>query len=337
MIDRATFKRLNPNYAFPIPKESDHQALFDESIPTLNVGARNQQVQEGELDNDDLLLTTPVVYGFSLMDKMWLEFNVEKIQPIQWNQEAFDNLVLPSNRKELLRTLVEAHTQDLGFDDFISGKGQGLVINLFGNPGVGKTLSAEATSEHVRRPLYIVGAGDLGTTAFEMNATLERTFDIATSWKAIVLIDEADVFMEKRSLHDLDRNAMVSVILRHLEYYRGILFITTNRVKTIDDAFRSRTHVALHFQELAVGAKSQVWTAFLEKVGIKAGAEDGRVTVAQLEQLAARPINGRQIKNAVRTASSLALGRSQKLAYKHFVETLDAMDDFTAEYTAATA
>ena len=76
-----------------------------------------------------------------------MEFNVEKIQPIQWNSEAFENLVLPSNRKELLRTLVEAHTQDLGFDDFVSGKGQGLVINLFGNPGVGKTLSAEATSE----------------------------------------------------------------------------------------------------------------------------------------------------------------------------------------------
>jgi hypothetical protein len=38
--------------------------------------------------------------------------------------------------------------------------------------------------------LYVVGAGDLGTSAFEINDALERVFDIATSWKAIVLIDE---------------------------------------------------------------------------------------------------------------------------------------------------
>lgn len=77
-----------------------------------------------------------------------VEFNVEKILPIEWNEEAFANLVLPSDRKMLLQSLVEAHNAELsGFDDFIKGKGRGLVVNLFGPPGVGKTLSAEATSE----------------------------------------------------------------------------------------------------------------------------------------------------------------------------------------------
>lgn len=98
--------------------------------------------------------------------------------------------MLPTGRKQLLQSLVEAHNQDLGFDDFVQGKGQGLVINLFGPPGCGKTLSAEATSEHVRKPLYVVGAGDLGVSATEIDQALERTFDIATSWKAIILIDE---------------------------------------------------------------------------------------------------------------------------------------------------
>lgn len=73
---------------------------------------------------------------------------MEKIRPIEWNEEAFANLVLPSDRKMLLQSLVEAHNAELsGFDDFIKGKGRGLVVNLFGPPGVGKTLSAEATSE----------------------------------------------------------------------------------------------------------------------------------------------------------------------------------------------
>ena len=122
-----------------------------------------------------------------------VEFNVEYVQPIEWNEEAFEGLVLPADRKNLLRSLVDAHNADLGFDDFVQGKGQGLIINLFGPPGVGKTLSAEATSEHVRAPLYVVGGGDLGTRAADLDGALERVFDIATSWKAIVLIDEVSL------------------------------------------------------------------------------------------------------------------------------------------------
>ena len=119
-----------------------------------------------------------------------VEFNIQHVQPIVWNDEAFENLVLPDDRKDLLKSLVESHNSDSGFDDFVQGKGHGLVINLFGPPGVGKTLSAEATSEHVRRPLYVIGGGDLGTTATSLDQALNRVLDIATSWNAIVLIDE---------------------------------------------------------------------------------------------------------------------------------------------------
>jgi SpoVK/Ycf46/Vps4 family AAA+-type ATPase len=125
-----------------------------------------------------------------------VEFDVTKVEDVEWNTEAFEHLVLPTSHKNLLQSLVEAHHAELGFDDFIRGKGQGLVINLFGPPGVGKTFSAEATSEHVRRPLYLVGAGDLGTSAAALDIALERVFEIATAWKAIVLIDEVHLSPE---------------------------------------------------------------------------------------------------------------------------------------------
>jgi len=203
------------------------------------------------------------------------------------------------------------------------------VVNLFGPPGVGKTFSAEATSEHVRRPLYVVGGGDLGTHAAELDAALERIFNVATAWKAIVLIDEADVFLEERSLHDLERNAMVAVFLRHVEYYRGILFLTTNRVQAFDEAFLSRIHVALHFKELNLESREQVWTAFIGKLGASE-----IISKEQISELSTRNINGRQIKNAARTAQSLAVGRGEKLEYRHFLETLDAMAEFTEEFKA---
>jgi hypothetical protein len=135
-----------------------------------------------------------------------VEFNVERVCEVDGNTDAFANLVLPDDRKHL-QSLVEAHHQEVGFDDFIKGKGHGLVVNLFGLPGVGKT-SAEATSERVRSPLYVVGGGDLGATVASLGTALERIFDVATAWKA-VLIDEADAFLKQRLLHDLEKNAMV--------------------------------------------------------------------------------------------------------------------------------
>ena len=129
---------------------------------------------------------------------------------------------------------------------------------------------------------------------------------------------------------------MVAVFLRHVEYYRGILFLTTNRVKTFDEAFLSRIHVALHFQELSTTAKAQVWRAFLSKVGVEVGGngDDGKPIFKDewLDKLADREINGRQIKNATRTANSLAVSRNEHLTFSHLVETLDAMDEFTAEF-----
>ena len=264
---------------------------------------------------------------------------MQLVTAIAWNPETFAGLVLPAERKTLLRSLIEAHDADggSGFDDFVRGKGQGLVINLFGPPGVGKTLSAEATSEHIRRPLYVVGSGDLGTEPGALDSALERIFDVATCWGAIVLIDEADVFLEQRSLHDLDRNAMVAVFLRHVEYYRGILFLTTNRISTFDEAFLSRIHVALHFGELAPATRAQIWRAFLKKGGLAVGEKEDEVSEERVAALAARDVNGRQIKNACRTATSLARSRGQPLQYEHLVEALDAMEEFVAEFKAMKA
>ena len=70
--------------------------------------------------------------------------------------------------------------------------------------------------------MYVVSAGDLGATASSIDKELTRVFKITAIWNAVVVIDEADVFLEQRSLHDLERNAMVAVFLRHLEYVMSL-------------------------------------------------------------------------------------------------------------------
>lgn len=105
------------------------------------------------------------------------------------------------------------------------------------------------------------------------------------------------------------------------------MFLTTNRIKAFDEAFLSRIHVALHFDELTQESKEQVWAAFLNKVGAD-------ITDEHIRELAKRNVNGRQIKNAVRTAHSLAAGRGETVSFDHFAETLDAMDEFTTQFEA---
>jgi len=77
----------------------------------------------------------------------------------------------------------------------------------------------------------MVSAGELGTDSRFLESELQKILDICHAWGAILLLDEADVFLEKRNMHDIHRNALVSIFLRQLEYFQGILFLTTNRVE----------------------------------------------------------------------------------------------------------
>lgn len=171
-------------------------------------------------------------------------------------------------------------------------------------------MTAECVAECVKRPLYNVSSGDLGTDSTVLDTKLATIMDMASTWNAVLLIDEADVFLERRSLHDLTRNALVAVFLRRLEYYTGILFLTTNRVASFDDAFKSRIHVPLQFPPLSEESRRTIWLQFCEQVDTKLDADDLR-RLAQLE------LNGRQIKNIVKTANSLASFKSQELRITH--------------------
>jgi AAA+ superfamily predicted ATPase len=109
-------------------------------------------------------------------------------------------------------------------------------------------------------------AGDLGTNVEHLEHNLVEITSLAYKWGAIILIDEADVYLAERSLQDVQRNGLVSVFLRHLEYFQGIMFLTTNRLTTFDDAFQSRIHFAMKFSDLITRAKKTIWETFLQKV-----------------------------------------------------------------------
>src|SRR5437762_1268677 len=125
-----------------------------------------------------------------------------------------------------------------------------------------------------------------------LECNLVEITSLAYKWKAIVLLDEADVYLEQRLLQDVQRNGLVSVFLRHLEYFQGIMFLTTNRVTTFDEAFQSRIHFAMRFSDLSVRAKKKIWETFLEKVP----PTEKKITDDNVANLSRKNINGRQVR-----------------------------------------
>lgn len=309
MIDISSFFRMDSEYMRRKTRTiDDNDARYLKEIP------------------EDLLWTTsPTLYGFSFAAKRWGEMSIEHVTPIDFNDRAFDQLVLDEANKKIILSLVQ-HS-DHSFADIIAGKGGGVIFLLHGEPGVGKTLTAEAVAEVLHRPLYSVSVGELGTDPKALEESLRQILEIATVWNAVVLLDEADIFLEARTEHDILRNSMVGVFLRLLEYHQGVMFLTTNRVRSFDPAFHSRIGLALKYDKLGEAERAQVWHNLLTA----AGAELHRFSI---NELAKHDLNGRQIKSTIRLAQTIAKGAGEPFNMHHINDTIHVASQFKRDLAA---
>lgn len=261
------------------------------------------------------LVLTKTVSGFILGERRWGHFHVQYLQDIKYDREAFKHLVLDEDIKLTIRALIGKFASDGHVTpwpkDFVKNKGQGRIFLLHGSPGVGKTATCESIAELAHRPLLSLTSGDLSTSSLAVEKSLEYFLQLGERYGAMVLLDEADVYLEARRARDLARNGLVSIFLRALEYYRGVLFLTTNRVRAFDAAFTSRIHVALHYRALTDADRQKVWVNSFERLERDSA---GRVHVSvatreyayEAQEVRALEWNGREIRNALQTAVALA-------------------------------
>lgn len=301
------------------------RSMMPNVMQTMLMGIRDNDDENNktfEIEDNELYMTSPFVPLFSFRQKRWLVGKVAGLSPVVFKTDVFDKLVLDDERKFIVKSLVE-HS-GTSFSDIIGGKSGGFIFLLHGPPGVGKTLTAEATAETLQRPLYMVSVGELGTDPQQLETKLGQILELADRWNAVLLLDEADIFLEQRTDHDLERNAMVGIFLRLLEYFNGVMFLTTNRVKNFDRAFHSRISLALHYGEMDDNTRRKVWTNLLTAADIKIGK--GGVN---LDTLAKMPLNGRQIKNSIRLAQTIAKAKGKSVDE----ETLLMMSKYAEEFS----
>ncbi|KAL8857165.1 MAG: hypothetical protein Q9178_006220 [Gyalolechia marmorata] len=280
----------------------------------------NRICDDTVLDNylSEVFITSEINGGLG-QSSYDIPLNIENLADVQDDKNpdiaasAFNDLIIREEYKTTVKALVMSHALSPGDRhqvDLVRGKGKGLIILLHGVPGVGKTSTAECVAAYTRRPLFPITCGDLGQTAVDVEANLDKIFLQARKWGCVLLLDEADVFLAKRERDGIERNALVTVFLRALEYYAGVLFLTTNRISVFDEAFISRIHMSLYFPDLDQDSTFKVWAMNLARL-----QDSGRKIFVDKEPIQeftrnhwkeGHRWNGRQIRNAFQTAIALA-------------------------------
>jgi hypothetical protein len=307
IIDPAGCREMEPS------RFNSLLALFDISIDEDD----DEEVQITGTDSDFARLIKVGVF-FNLSKSHWFVAQLDKSTPIKFRSDAFEHLVLDPKLKKMIKAIAVHRAGDI---DLISGKGGGAIFLLNGVPGTGKTLTAEAVAEVLEKPLYKVGLGDLGTDVEVVEERLGNFLKFAERWNACLLFDEADTMMEKRDINSLQRNAMVAIFLRLLEYYTGVLFLTTNRGQNIDEAFQSRVTLAIHYEDLDEDGLRKIWTGRL-------AANNYLVKDGDIERLLTYKTNGREVKNAISSGISLAMEEGVQPNVSHLIDMLEVSKTF---------
>lgn len=244
-----------------------------------------------------------------------MAFSIDNVRDIEWSSHLFNTLVLPTDMKEMLFGLVDGHAKNENFSSaVIEGRGKGIVVLLSGPSGVGKTLTVQSIAETMQVPLYSMGIGDIRPMSGTVHRTLPTILDNVAKWNGILLLNRCDILLTLRAEFDKWKDEFISLFLRILDYYPGVVFITANSVKNMDPDFQSRIHVSIAYPELTAASRRRIWANCFRNLEYKSEISDG-----DLDSLAEAKIDGKQIENISKMSFLMASSKGVPLK-KEFVD-----------------
>lgn len=236
----------------------------------------------------------PYIRVFSLLRKDYYFVSVNEVQPYKYDKSAINKLVLPEDYRMILNKLFTYDNNNI-YKDLVLHKGGGLIILAEGETGTGKTSTAEVFAELREKPLYIINVEEIGTSLGEIEKNIKKILERIHKWDAILLFDEVDIFLSKRD-DNLNKSAIVGIFLRLFEYFKGIIFFTTNRVNSIDEAVMSRVTLRIKYPNFNEDTREKIW---------KINLQEANIELKSVKKLATYPMNGRDIRNYIKLTSML--------------------------------
>lgn len=287
---------------FWLTEACDLEGKEDDDDDVIKPGDEDED-QERVPETADIPIC-PAVPVFDLKRHKRFRVYVEQLTQYVYDTSMSEKLILPDDVRNLVNLLVN-HSG--GFKDIVGSKGQGAIILCAGKPGTGKTLTSEVYSEAMQRPLYSVQCSQLGTDPDELENNLLKIFARAQRWNSILLLDECDVYVATRG-NNLEQNAIVGVFLRVLEYYQGVMFMTTNRADLVDDAILSRCLARLTYKIPTPDDQKRIWRTLSQTADIPIRTKEIDKIVAKYPAL-----SGRDVKNLLKLANTVALARNTEV------------------------
>lgn len=303
---------------------AEHRELGANDSPWVGFEDLDPMKDTPPTSDEFYILLSNTVPGFILGSRRWGHLSISNLKPVVTDKEAFKYLQIDEEIKTTVKALIgqfatgstEGKVSPWG-NDFIKNKGEGRIFLFHGEPGVGKTCTAECIAELTSRPLLALTTGDLSIDSWrgQVEKNLSYFLELGQRYGALVLLDEADVYLERRTSGDIVRNGLVSIFLRALEYYSGCIVISTNRVRSFDPAFMSRIHVALHYQNLRDEDRERIWQNNFDRLnrdskGVVSVSQAAREFIFRRAEVKALKWNGREIRNAMQTSLALAEAES---------------------------
>lgn len=229
-----------------------------------------------------------------------------------------EQVALPQETREQLAVTLSAvrNRERLSLEWGLADKNvnsRPIVLNFYGHAGTGKSMTAEAIAEHLKKKCLVVNYGELESKYVgETPKNIKRVFQEAMKEDGVLIFDEADSFLSKRLTSitqsaDYGVNITRSVMLMELEKFDGIVVFTTNLIENYDTAFKRRIFASIEFKLPDEKARIEIWKLHIGE----------RLPIAldvSVEELARRyeNVSGADIKDIVYYAAVYAMDKDQK-------------------------
>jgi SpoVK/Ycf46/Vps4 family AAA+-type ATPase len=254
---------------------------------------------------------------------------VETVTP----ERTLAEVILPaSTRRTLDQALAQVRNHRLIFERWGLGErhasGLGLAFNFAGPPGTGKTICGEAIAHALGKNLLVVRYAEMESMwAGETPKNVAAVFRMATEQDAVLFFDEADAIAMRRSTgvsqsYLREANTVVSVLLRELEAFNGVVIFATNLAANFDPAFERRIRTHVMFEMPGVEEREQIWRVQLHPSKTPLADDVDFRALAERHEA-----SGGDIKNAVLKAAAAAAAEpgpdlAKRIHQQHFEQAM---------------
>ncbi len=245
---------------------------------------------------------------------------------------TFDDLILPTNVLDELKTVVEAPRYwDTVFRQWdlrsVMKDRDNIFVDLYGDPGTGKTMAAHAIAKEMNKDLLCVNYAEVESKYVgETGKNLLSIFEFAKDKNVVLFFDEADALLSKRVTNmnnatDVSVNQTRSVLLTLLNDYSGVVIFATNFVSNYDPAFMRRIQYHIRFTLPDMDLRERLWRKYIPP------KMPTNIAYAEISRKY-DGISGSDISNAVLKAALRAAKNNEEIVrHEYFCDAIQSIID----------